>query len=63
MMLNPRIGQRVQLWYAKKWHSVTPHHGKMGTVTVASRGRPRNHGVKLADGTRLVVPCGNLRKP
>ena len=73
MMLNPRLGQRVQVWY--KCRSM-PLHGKVGTVTVACRGTPRkcrvmifgklrggprNHGVTI-DGQLYVVPCGNLRK-
>ena len=60
-MLNPHIGQQVQIWYRKKLRDSMPLHGKSGPVTVASRGKPRNHGVVI-DGQCYVVPCGNLRK-
>lgn len=59
MMLNPRIGSQVQLWYKNK---EMPLQGRTGTVLVASRRRPRNHGVEI-DGRLVVVPCGNLRRP
>lgn len=61
MMLNPRIGQRVQCWYRKAVSHLFPLHGKVGTVVIASRGKPRNHGV-IIDGRLYVVPCGNLRR-
>lgn len=60
MISNPRLGQRVRLHYAAKKRAVHPHHGKLGTVFVAGKGKPRNHGIELDDGTRVVVPCGNL---
>jgi len=59
MMLNPRIGQAVQVWYRRdmRW---MPYHGRVGVVRVRSRGKPRNHGVVVAE--RMVsIPCGNLR--
>ena len=58
MMLNPRIGQTVQCWYRVR---SMPLHGLAGIVRVASRSRPRNHGIEI-DGTLYVVPCGNVRK-
>lgn len=60
MLLNPRLGQRVQVWYrpSLRW---LPYHGKFGVVTVVCRGKPRNHGVRI-DGVDVAVPCGNLRK-
>ena len=61
MMSYPRIGQRVQVWYAAK-RLPMPLHGRIGTVVVRSKGRPRNHGVEI-DGTLFVVPAGNLREP
>jgi len=61
-MLKPRVGQRVQVWYAKRTRFCAPLHGKVGTVVVVSRGKPRNHGVEI-DGKLYVVPCGNLRRP
>jgi len=63
MLLNPRKGQKVQVWYAKKkvgW--MTPHHGKIGTVVIPVRSRPRNHIIDI-DGELVSVPCGNLRIP
>lgn len=62
MILNPRPGQRVQVWYRAGLRDVMPYHGKIGTVAVVCRGRPRNHGV-LIDGEVIAVPCGNLRVP
>lgn len=61
MMLNPRIGQIVQVWYGKRWKAACPYHGKTGVVAIRSRGKPRNHGVVI-NGSMVVVPCGNLRK-
>jgi hypothetical protein len=71
MIANPRKGQRVQLWYGsggtRKRPSLhrdrMPWHGRIGVVVVSSRGKPRNHGVRMDDGTVVVVPCGNLRPP
>ena len=62
MMLNPRIGQRVQLWYRERLRPIAPHHGKYAVVLAAGRVRPRNHLVLCDDGTRVIVPCGHLRK-
>ena len=61
MMTNPRIGQRVQVWYRADMRPIMPYHGRVGIVRIASRGKPRNHGVEI-DGRVVVVPCGNLRK-
>lgn len=61
MMLNPRTGQRVLLWYRKAACHLFPLHGNIGVVVFASRGKPRNHCVDV-DGKRYSVPCGNLRK-
>lgn len=63
MLTNPRIGARVQLHYGTGWRRACGSlHGKVGAVRVASKGKPRNHGV-IVDGKLLVIPCGNLRKP
>jgi hypothetical protein len=61
MMLNPRRGQRVQVWYRKSVCHLFPLHGKVGVVVFASRGRPRNHCVEI-DGRWFAIPCGNLRR-
>jgi hypothetical protein len=61
MILNPRPGQRVLIWYRPVLRDVMPYHGRQGTVVVVSRGKPRNHGV-LIDGRMIVFSCGNLRK-
>jgi hypothetical protein len=58
VLLNPRLGQRVMCWYRCR---AMPLHGKVGTICVVSRGKPRNHGVEIS-GQLYVVPCGNLRK-
>ncbi len=61
MMLNPRKGQVVQVWYRAEVRGAMPLHGRVGMVVIPSRGKPRNHGVEI-DGRMYVVPCGNLRK-
>lgn len=61
MIANPRVGQSVTVWYRKTLAASRPLHGKVGTVAVASRGKPRNHGVVI-DGTFHVIPCGNLKE-
>lgn len=68
MLLNPRIGQRVQVWYAKNskvfgpnYRDYMPLHGKIGIIVFRSCGKPRNHGVEI-DGKFYSIPCGNLRK-
>lgn len=61
MMANPKLGQRVQIWYAKRYAHTMPLHGKFGTVVVVSKGKPRNHGVAV-DGVMYAIPCGNLNK-
>jgi hypothetical protein len=64
MISSPKVGQRVQVWYRKEWAAFMPWHGKLGTVVVASRGKPRNHGVFIPGfATIVVVPAGNLRVP
>lgn len=59
MMINPRPGQTVQVWYRQSNRSM-PHHGKTGTVLTAGKGKPRNHLIDIL-GIRVAVPCGNLR--
>lgn len=62
MLTNPRPGDRVQLWYGERWRRACGHlHGRKGVVEIASRGKPRNHGVRVG-GELVVVPAGNLRK-
>lgn len=64
MLTCPRVGQRVVLHYNQRLarSGAVPHHGKVGTVAIRStRGKPRNHLVRLDDGGLVVVPCGNLR--
>jgi hypothetical protein len=61
MMANPKVGQTVQAWYKKSLSDYMPYHGKFGRVVIASKGKPRNHGVEI-DGQMIVIPCGNLRK-
>jgi hypothetical protein len=62
VLVNPKLGSKVQVWYRAGLREIMPHHGKIGTVSVVCRGRPRNHGV-LLDGVIVSVPCGNLRRP
>lgn len=61
MMLNPRVGSVVQVWYRESLRGFMPWHGRTGKVLVACRGKPRNHGVEI-DGQIVIVPCGNIRK-
>lgn len=61
MISCPRVGQSVQVWYRWESRPYRPLHGLVGTVAVASRGRPRNHGVVIG-GVLQVVPAGNLRR-
>lgn len=76
MIVNPRLGMPVQIWYKKALASYFPLHGKVGRVVIVGRYRkapkvgvavegcrqrgPRNHGVEV-DGIVYVVPCGNIR--
>ncbi|KKN07724.1 hypothetical protein LCGC14_1064020 [marine sediment metagenome] len=63
VLLNPRIGQRAQVWYRAGVRDHMPLHGKVGTIVMRANSRkpsgPRNHGIEI-DGIRHVVPCGNL---
>lgn len=73
MLMNPRVGQRVQVWYRERMRDGMPYHAHHGSVVVAARPRrriagvrqtgPINHGIELDDGpgALVVVPCGNLR--
>lgn len=61
MIRNPRVGQRVQIWYAAARRHVAPHHGRTGTVVVTPGGHPRNVLVDLGGGLKVVVPVGNIR--
>jgi hypothetical protein len=60
MLSNPRPGQRVRLHYANARRYFFVYYGRSGTVEIAGKGRPRNHLVRLDDGTRVIVPAGNL---
>ena len=69
MLSSPRLGQRVQVWYAARYRDVMPWHGRIGAVTVrgtrsvvgtGEQKRPRNHAIEI-DGCAVCVPCGNLR--
>ncbi len=63
MIVHPKLGQSVQVWYRKAMAPCMPLHGRMGVVRIVSRGPgPRNHGVEV-DGKIVVIPCGNLRRP
>lgn len=59
MIVNPRPGQRVLIWYRAELRSF-PFHGQRGTVIQPGKGKPRNHLIDVA-GVLVVVPCGNLR--
>lgn len=64
MIVSPRVGDRVQAWYRKAVADYFPLHGRIGTVVISGRGKPRNHGI-LFDGENEMrsIPCGNIRAP
>lgn len=61
-MANPKPFSLARIHYRKDIAPLMPHHGKTGRIVVVSKGRPRNHGVELQDGTIVCVPCGNLNR-
>lgn len=63
MLVHPKPGQVVQVWYRKQVAAWMPWHGRLGVVRIVAKGPgPRNHGIEI-DGRLIVVPCGNIRKP
>lgn len=62
MLSSPSPGTRVRLHYSAAYRSIGCPHGAHGVVLVRGTGRPRNHLVLLDDGTRTVVPAGNMVK-
>lgn len=60
MLSNPKQGDRVEVRYRKGVREHMPHHGKLGTVEIVGKGRPRNHGVRIDFGELTVIPAGNL---
>lgn len=62
MIVHPRLGQQVQVWYRAAVAPYAPYHGKIGTVEVRGVGKPRNHAVRIGEKL-VIVPCGNLRNP
>ena len=69
----PKVGDRVQLWYALR--NYMPFHSRCGVVTVVGGfasygldeppliGGPINVMVQLEEGPAVVVPRGNVRPP
>lgn len=62
MLANPKRNQLVRVWYAKPIRDTMPYHGMVGTVAVACKGKPRNHGVLISVRGIIAIPCGNLHK-
>jgi len=63
MISNPQPGQPVQVWYAKRYASSMPLHGKIGVVVFRAAGRKmKNHCIEI-EGRWYSIPAGNLRKP
>lgn len=62
MIVHPKPGATVQIWYAKRYAHTMPLHGKLGTVEIVVKGKIKNHGIRI-DGRLYAVPCGNLRYP
>lgn len=61
MLLSPRVGEMVRVWYRRSLRGLMLYHGRVGRVLVSGRGKPRNHLVRIG-GEGVVVPCGNLIK-
>jgi hypothetical protein len=59
VLTHPHLGQRVRLRYRPTARPFA-QHGQAGEVVIVGTSKPRNHGVRLADGTLVVVPAGNL---
>ena len=59
MITNPKINQLVQLKYNKKKWPTALLQGKIGTIVLAGKGKPRNHAVNV-EGVIYIVPCGNI---
>jgi len=60
MIASPHLYEKVKIWYRKK-NRAMPYHGKIGYVLISGRGKPRNHLIKILNGPKVVVPCGNLQ--
>lgn len=60
MLTNPKPGQRIRVRYNKRLRTHMLYHDNAGRILIPSRGRPRNHLVALDDGTKTIIPCGNL---
>ena len=63
MICCPAVGARVFLHYNRRLVAagVVPHHGaEVVVVARKTKGKPRNHVVRLANGVCVCVPCGNL---
>lgn len=65
MLCNPCPGQLCRIHYAaRRWGpygiQLLPHQDRCCMILLASKGKPRNHLVEVADGSQIVVPCGNL---
>jgi len=60
MLANPKLGQKVQIWYARYYRHFMPLHGLTGIIVEVGKRKPRNHGIDI-NGMVYVIPCGNLR--
>jgi len=57
---QPKIGQRVRLYYAKRYAWLMPYHGCEGKIVAVARGPgPIDAAVKV-QGKCVIVPRGNL---
>ena len=61
MYANPPQNARVRIHYRKGVAETMPFQGRIGTIRISGRGKPRNHLVEI-DGKLAVIPCGNLNK-
>lgn len=63
----PQIGERYVVMYGKKCiqrcAAIFPLHGvEVVCVGRMTKGKPRNHLVRLPDGRLAIVPAGNLTR-
>lgn len=61
MLNGARVGDLVRLQYREEIQRCFPLQGRVGVVVIASRGKPRNHGVRI-NGKVYVTPAGHLVK-
>jgi hypothetical protein len=59
MRIWPKVGMIVLIRYGSKYPGMS-YQGRHARVLIIARSKPMNVLVELRDGSRLVVPIGNL---